>query len=457
MERLGQFLRTGRIGRSTYVWWGALLVVIKYNLDRVVMASFGRGPFFPWSYWLPHSGQSLTEFVRAEPGLFWALGLSAFPFALGGLALTVARLRSVGWPIPLVGVFFVPVVNALFFAMLSVVPPTDVRRATESPGCAGWLRWILPKGRLATAGVAVVMVALVSVILVALSVEVMASYGWGLFCGIPFAAGFLAVMLAAVRERVPAGQAAMLSVMTPLVTGGLLLAFAVEGLICILMAAPIGLVMALVGGMLAYVIQDQAWELRRGGAAMGAMLVALPAMFFAESQMNDGPLRACVTEVVIGGSREAVWEEVVAFSRIPEPTEWVFHTGIAYPIDAVIEGEGVGAVRRCRFSTGDFVEPITVWDWPKRLAFSVESMPEPMREISPYRAIHPPHLEGFLVSERGEFLLTEQADGRTRLRGTTWYRQRLWPQGYWTVFSDYLLHAIHRRVLEHIRDEVEAG
>jgi hypothetical protein len=41
------------------------------------------------------------------------------------------------------------------------------------------------------------------------------------------------------------------------------------------------------------------------------------------------------------------------------------------------------------------------------------------------------------------------------LEGTTWYEQSIWPQAYWKPWSDYLVHAIHRRVLEHIKTETE--
>jgi hypothetical protein len=46
-------------------------------------------------------------------------------------------------------------------------------------------------------------------------------------------------------------------------------------------------------------------------------------------------------------------------------------------------------------------------------------------------------------------------DGRTRLEGSTWYRLDLFPQPYWTLFSDALVHRIHQRVLEHVRDRSE--
>ena len=70
----------------------------------------------------------------------------------------------------------------------------------------------------------------------------------------------------------------------------------------------------------------------------------------------------------------------MSFSEIPPPTEWMFRAGIAYPVRARIQGNGVGAERQCVFSTGAFVEPIEVWDEPRKLKFSVTSNPAPMEE-----------------------------------------------------------------------------
>jgi hypothetical protein len=133
----------------------------------------------------------------------------------------------------------------------------------------------------------------------------------------------------------------------------------------------------------------------------------------------------------------------------------MFTAGVAYPTHAEIVGSGIGAVRHCNFSTGTFVEPIKVWDPPHRLAFAVTEQPSPMRELSPYD-IHPPHLDHYLVSRRGEFRLDPLPDGRTRLTGTTWYTNRMWPSAYWYQWSDYIIHKIHRRVLVHIKELSEA-
>jgi hypothetical protein len=109
------------------------------------------------------------------------------------------------------------------------------------------------------------------------------------------------------------------------------------------------------------------------------------------------------------------------------------------------------------FSTGTFVEPITAWEPGRRLAFDVTEAPPPLRELTPFAGVAPPHLDGYLLSRRGEFRLVPLGDGRTRLEGSTWYELRLGPEAYWQVYSDWLIHRIHQRVLQHIRSEAEAA
>ncbi|HEX7862939.1 MAG TPA: hypothetical protein VF773_21580 [Verrucomicrobiae bacterium] len=63
---------------------------------------------------------------------------------------------------------------------------------------------------------------------------------------------------------------------------------------------------------------------------------------------------------------------------------------------------------------------------------------------------------GFLVSERGQFELIPINTNTTRLEGTTWYRHGLWPEWYWQLWSDHIIHTIHLRVLRHIKSEAES-
>ena len=66
-----------------------------------------------------------------------------------------------------------------------------------------------------------------------------------------------------------------------------------------------------------------------------------------------------------------------------------------------------------------FVEPITTWDEPRVLAFDVTKNPPPMNEMSPYRRVNAPHLDGYFQATKGEFELVPLPGGHTRLVGHT--------------------------------------
>jgi uncharacterized protein YndB with AHSA1/START domain len=236
--------------------------------------------------------------------------------------------------------------------------------------------------------------------------------------------------------------------------GGSMLLFALEGVMCLAMALIPALITGSVGALLGAEIARRQ-GLRR--QQMVILLTCLPILTGLEAVNLDIPLQRVTTTLEVDAPPEKVWSHLIAFSELPEPARWVFKLGIAYPMRARIEGAGVGAIRNCEFSTGPFVEPITVWKPGKHLAFDVIEQPEPMTETSPYQRVNAPHLLNGFRSRRGEFRLTALPNNRTRLEGTTWYTLELFPQLYWTTWSDQIIHAIHTRVLEHIRREAEAN
>src|SRR6266511_41249 len=224
----------------------------------------------------------------------------------------------------------------------------------------------------------------------------------------------------------------------------------------VVLALPITLGVGLLGAFVGYLSQSRG-AARPGAQLVSAAVLVLPLLMGSEAlQGREPPLRSVTSQIVVDAPPAVVWRHVVAVEPLPEKRELVFRLGIAYPTRAVIHGRGVGAVRRCRFSTGDFVEPITVWDPPRRLEFRVASQPPPMRELSPWGNIHPPHLDGFLLSTQGRFVLRRLPGSRTLLLGTSWYENRMWPQTYWAVWSDSLIHRIHLRVLRHVKAVSEA-
>ena len=161
------------------------------------------------------------------------------------------------------------------------------------------------------------------------------------------------------------------------------------------------------------------------------------------------------TRIIVNAPIENVWKNVVTFDKIDQPVDWIFKTGISYPTDATIKGTGVGAIRYCNFTTGSFEEPITKWEEPYLLQFDVIEQPIPMNEFNPFWEVHPPHLDGYFKSYKGQFKLKKISDNRTELEGTTWYKIDIQPEFYWKIWSDFIIHRIHKRVLEHIKSESE--
>jgi hypothetical protein len=294
--------------------------------------------------------------------------------------------------------------------------------------------------------------AVFGILLIAVSVAVihLGLYGLTLFIALPVALGALGSWVIEAQS----GGTAIAAGMTANAIACLgLLAFGLEGITCIFMATPLALPLGALGGWLAYAATH-----KRVLAQGTAMLMFLP--FGLGTMGFDLTAKPHVFEVrssiEIAAAPERVWNNVVSFSELPPPSEWYFKTGLAYPMRARIDGSGPGAVRYCEFSTGPFVEPIQVWDEPHLLRFSVAQNPAPMTEWSPYAKVLPRHLDGYLISKQGQFLLTPLPNGHTLLEGTTWYQHGLWPEAYWTIWSQAVIHRIHIRVLVHIKNLSEA-
>lgn len=285
------------------------------------------------------------------------------------------------------------------------------------------------------------------------AVSCLDSYGWAVFMVLPLVVSALSAFFA--RRFLTKSYAACygLSVLSILVLAVLIIALAIDGTVCLVMASPLALLIAVPGAMI-----GRAWgglSDRSQRVAPWLLLLTFPAFQGFEYAHPVAPaMRQVFSRVTIDAPIAAVWEQVIAFDRITKPPEGILRTGIAYPIQARIFGRGVGAIRYCIFSTGPFVEPITTWQPPHLLEFDVTENPPPMHELSPYKNLDAPHLHGTFVSKHGRFRLWEEG-GKVVLEGTTWYYQRISPDWYWHVISDTIIHKIHLRVLEQIQSQSE--
>ena len=482
--RMRRFVNpNSRISGRAYFGWGVALFAFKHVLDRLA-AWYVFDHIWPLSsYFLPGRTLGLFLLQRDELEFYAAMLVLAAPFITIGVLLTMRRLQTVGLPCGFVVLFFVPLVNLLLFLLLGVLKskprsvdalsaPTDAAAEGDpssstlqaedtatldyaQPGAVpleGLLAKLVPDHRIANVAAAVLLPLPFSVGATLLGVLVFHGYGWGVFVGLPFAQSVVSTLLYGLHRPRRFSESAGVAFLAVLTWGFVLLLMAFEGLICLIMASPLVLAMSLLGSFVGWAIQFHVFRPSNISRTITTSLVFVPLWMGVEATLNPpAPLFEVRTSLRIAAPPAHVWPQVVEFSELDPPTDWLFHTGVAYPTHAQIPGRGVGAVRYCEFSTGAFVEPIEVWDEPHLLKFSVTSNPSPMDEWSPYGGIEPPHVHGFFVAQQGQFLLREQPDGGTILEGTTWYQHHMWPASYWRLWSDFVVHRIHARVLKHIK------
>jgi hypothetical protein len=289
----------------------------------------------------------------------------------------------------------------------------------------------------------------VSVPTVLVSVFVVKSYSTPLFLGTPFSLGAITAYFVNRNGQRSLGDTLRAVTAGLLFLTGVMFLFAIEGVICLLMALPLAIVVAGLGAILGRAIARLDLDAR---APASLMVLVLPALTVVDARVAPRPPHEVITTIDIAAPPERVWANVVRFSDLAPPTEWLFRAGVAYPERARIEGTGPGAVRYCEFSTGAFVEPITEWRAPERLAFDVTSQPPTMTELSPYRSMQPAHLRGYFRATQGRFDLLPLPGGGTRLIGMTRYDIQMYPQVYWSALADVIVGEIHARVLRHIKE-----
>jgi uncharacterized membrane protein YhaH (DUF805 family) len=461
------------VNQQHYAGFGFSLMFMKYLVEALVIAGLTGKIYTPLDFVNPlvSSRERFTADAPLWLGMGWVLW--TLPFLWIAVSMSVRRAAFLGYS-PWWGLLvLVPIFNLVTMLVLACISDPGAQRATDQEEAEKLTEAYRPPPSMSypvprrtndlplTSGIIAALLGLAGgagflVIMVVLSVYLFESYGAVMFFGTPIVTGAIAAF--SLNSPIPRSLAATVghSILTLTVACLAFLFFGLEGAICIIMAIPIMVPLGLLGAFVGYAI---AIGLRRPGQSefqgmMGTILL-LPLFGAAEAKLQPTPTFVVLTAIEIQATPEQVWEHVVQFSDITETPEWYFRLGFATPLRARIEGRGVGALRYCEFTTGTFVEPITAWEAPHRLAFDVTEQPEPMFELTPYRHIHPPHLDHSFRSLRGEFRIVPLQNGKVRLEGRTWYQLQIYPLAYWSMWSDAIVHRIHSRVLRHIKKEAE--
>lgn len=357
--------------------------------------------------------------------------------------LSFRRAARSGYGYMLAAASIVPVLQIGAVALLAVVPVRAVDLEPEQARGANIAHVV--QGVLA--GVAIIVLA------VLISAVTFGAYGWSLFVMTPFLVGITTAYLANRDVALAPGRTFGL-VMAAAGLGTLaLVMFALEGFVCILLAAPLGSVAALLGGVIGRALA--AIGHRRGKPLLSVAL--LPAMVALEAAMPPSVAITMEQAIDISAPPPAVWQAVVSNDPIGAPPALVAEAGFSYPISGRLLGDGVGAVRLGEFSTGVARERVTDWQPGRQLAFVVESQPPMMEEMSPYRRVHAPHLSGYFETGATAFDLKPLPGGRTRLSVRATHILRIDPALYWEPMARWAISQNVHRVLRSIKGRAEVN
>jgi len=258
----------------------------------------------------------------------------------------------------------------------------------------------------------------------------------------PFGLGFVTIFITENKQR----QSYVAWIFLPWIPMlAALLATAItllEGAICIVFFAPLGLLLASLGGVFGGVAARYIHSPRSRNASLACVMV-LPVLLgpWEHSVLNESQLRSVENVIDIKASPETVWrniERVPAIQKQELPVTWTHRIGFPDPIEATLSHEGVGGIRNASFERGlAFIETVDTWEPSQRLGFSIRAGDIPSTTLDEHVTIGGPYFDVL----HGEYRLETLPGGGTRLHLTS--HQRLstdfnWYAHLWTeaVMSD---------------------
>jgi len=439
----------GAGARARYLL-ASLAVLLAQHLVLLAIVWWAREPGVPpWWIWI-NPGRALVMDAAMQRQ---SLGAAALPL---GLVVTLVadillvmlafrRARDVRGSAWIALLTLTPLLQVLVIAWLTVAPGRP-----EHQGEAA----VVDRLAVRTAAFGLLAGVGLIVLVVAFSALVLGVYGYALFVGSPFLIALVIGYIANRPERVTLGWTFSLALFAFLMGGLALVGFAFEGVICLVMATPLIVAMALAGAMIGRALAGLG---RRGRGTTLASVAVLPLLLAGEALAPPRADFESVESVEVAAPPAAVWDSVVHMGPIPGAPAAPFRWGLAYPMRGEIQGEGVGAIRRGVFSTGVAYERVTAWEPEKRLDFIVLSDPPSLKELSPYDHVNAPHMNGYFRTRDARFSITPLPGGRSRLTLATHHDLDLAPAVYWTPMAQWAVHANKQRVLNHFRRQAEAG
>ena len=278
--------------------------------------------------------------------------------------------------------------------------------------------------------------------------------------GVPFALGFIAVWTGESQGRYHWGKRIVMPWQAALVCLFACLCLVWEGLICIFLWVPLVLVLSSVGGLSAGLVRMLFPSDRTKNYCLAVVALAPFAVAPLENMRAAATeIREVRTQIDIRSDRHTVWQQIKTVPLITpqeQRFDFIHLLGFPRPLEARLEGEGVGAVRYATFEKGVlFIETVTDWHPDHGLAFTIHADAKniPPTTFDEHVTIGGPYFDVL----DGTYQIEDLGDGRMRLHLSS--RQRLSTRFnfYSHLWTEYLMARLQNYILEVIKARCEAG
>ncbi len=283
--------------------------------------------------------------------------------------------------------------------------------------------------------------------------QVLGAMSVAFLCCVPAATGALTVHLAGRRGPVTLRQALTIPWVACATAVLAALAAVLEGTICIVLAAPLFFAMGSLGGLVMALLERRR---RRQGPAVVAAL--LPLAWGGVEGRVEGPRAVIRVEnvAVVAAPPAVVWRHVASVEAIaPAELPWSFShaIGLPRPIEATLDAQGVGGVRRATFERGlVFAERVTGWAPERAIEFAIVAEHAPAEALDEHVVVGGRYFD--VVD--GGYALEDLGDGRTRVTLSSTHHLTTTLNGYAGLWSRAVMWDLQRVILHVIAARSEA-
>ena len=267
------------------------------------------------------------------------------------------------------------------------------------------------------------------------------SMGGVLFLLLPLITGFVTAIVARHRNVLIASL-----IIGLLLCSTFLFAMGAEGLVCVIMSAPLIAVGLAVGALLGWLFRKSVIDKSNKSGTLTLIVFLVLPMFLmgantAERASRRTPRAQTVTDsLIVNQSPEAVWNELKNMDSVTASKGFLMKIGLPVPVSCKTEGEGVGGKRTCYFESGYIEERITEWNSPNSMKFEITASDIPGRP--------------WLAFRDASYEIKRENDHTIITRSTT-IVSRLSPAWYWRRLEAVGVHTEHRYLFEAVENKLK--